>query len=181
MEGAAILNLSSNYENWYALFVMTGEEENVKLRLKYRFGDGMKVLVPRRRLRERKEGSWKDTVRTLFPGYVFVNGQIDIEKYMHFKQVPGLIKLLADGYEPQMIHPGEMKVLGRLTGEGDIIGFSSVLVENQRVVVMNGPLTSLEGQIVSVNNRKGRAKVLLGFLGEQRTVELGVEILQVSQ
>lgn len=40
---------------WYALFVMTGEEDKVKERLQYKLGNSnLKVIVPKRRLKEKK-------------------------------------------------------------------------------------------------------------------------------
>lgn len=165
-------------DNWYALFVLTGEEDNVKERLLYRFQDKFRIIVPKRKLRERKGGAWHDIIRVLFPGYVLIHGQIDIEEYKGFRDVPGLIKLLCSGYEPLKIVDHEIDIISRLVINDDIIGFSEVLMENGVVQVIDGPLLSMEGQIVSIDKRKGRAKVRLHFLGEERTVELGVSLLR---
>lgn len=164
--------------NWYALFVKTGEEDKVKERLKYRFKDELTILVPKRKLRERRGGSWYFRTRTLFPGYVLVNGHIDINIYSRFKYVPGLFKLLRSGTEFLRIEPYEMDVLSRLICNGEVIGFSQVLMENDRVRVVDGPLVSMEGYIASIDHRKGRAKVNLTFLGEMRTVELGISVIR---
>ena len=72
----------------------------------------------------------------------------------------------------------EMMVLESLLYEDELIGYSDILINNKKVIVVSGPLTSLEGQIISVNKRKGRAKVQLSFLGELRTIELGVNLLE---
>ena len=167
-----------NPENWYALFVATGQEDKVKERLVYRFGDKIKILVPKRKLRERRGGTWVHIVRVLFPGYVLINGNIGVEEYYRLKGVPGLFRLLKAGQMPTRIEPYEMEVINKLICNDETIGFSSVLVENGRVVVVDGPLVSLEGQIQSIDRRKGRAKVILNFMGEPRTVELGVSVLQ---
>jgi len=164
--------------NWYALFVKTGEEDRVKERLNYRFKEELTILVPKRRLRERRAGNWYFRTRTLFPGYVLVNGHIDMYSLERFKNVPGLFRLLRSGSEPLRIEPCEMEVLSRLICNGENIGFSQVLMENGRVRVVDGPLVSLEGHIISIDRRKGRAKVSLNFLGEPRTVELGVSVLR---
>lgn len=164
--------------NWYAVFVLTGEEDRVKERLEYRFREKFDFLVPKRELRERKNGIWFHKVRTLFPGYVLLRGNITIQDYKNFKNVPGLLRLLRVGYEPAKLESYEAEVLDRLIYEDEMIGLSDVLIENGRVVVVDGPLTSLEGSIISIDRRKGRARVSLHFLGEERTVDLGVNILQ---
>lgn len=164
--------------NWYAVFAKSGQEDKVKERLEYRFDDRFRIIVPKRKLRERKGGVWSYVIRPLFPGYVLVNGDIGTEEYYGFKNVPGLFKLLCSGCEPSRIEPYEMEVINRLICNSDIIGFSDVLMENGRVVVVDGPLLSLEGQILNINRRKGRAQVMLNFMGEPRTVDLGINLLQ---
>ena len=164
--------------NWYAVFVVTGDEDNVKRRLEYWFQDKFKVFVPKRLLRERKGGIWSDNVRILFPGYVLLKGNIDIEKYYQLKNIPGLLKLLGNGCEPLKIDQQEIEIIYRLAGNDEMIGFSKVMIENGKVIVMDGPLLDMEGYILHIDYRKGRAKVRLDFLGEERTVELGISVLQ---
>lgn len=165
-------------KNWYAVFVKSGQEDKVKERLEYRFEDKLRIVVPKRKLRERKGGVWSYVIRPLFQGYVLVNGDIETDEYYGFRNVPGLFKLLCSGCEPAKIEPFEMEVINRLICNSDIIDFSDVLMENGKVVVVDGPLVSLEGQILSINRRKGRAQVMLNFMGEPRTVDLGINFLQ---
>ncbi len=168
----------ANVSDWYAMFVMTGEEDNVKERLIYSFGDSFKFLVPKRKLRERKGGIWRFNTRVLFPGYVLLNGNVDLDTYYAFKKVPGIIRLLRSGSDILKIDEREMLVLSRLICNSEVIDFSHVLVENKRVKVVDGPLLSMEGYICSIDHRKGRAKVKLNFLGEERTVDLGISVLR---
>ena len=167
--------------NWYALFVMTGQEDKVKERLLYKFNDRLRILVPKRKLRERKGSMWHDIIRTLFPGYVLINGELSSEDISLFKNVPGLIKLLKSGTMPLMIEPEEIEIILRLICNDETIGFSDVLIENGRVVVVDGPLVSMEGLIESIDRRKGRARIQLNFMGEPRTVDLGISILQPAE
>lgn len=165
-------------DGWYALFVKSGQEDNVKERLKYRFGEKLRIIVPKRRLRERRGGKWIHVIRNLFPGYVLVHGEIGIDEYYDFKNIPGLFKLLCSGYEPAKIKCEEMEIINRLMCNSETIGYSDALIENGNVVIIDGPLVSLEGRIVCVNRRKGRVQVALDFMGEPRIVELGISVLQ---
>ncbi len=168
----------SQHHDWYALFVLSGEEDRVKERLLYRFESAIRVLVPKRRIRERRGGKWYYTIKPLFPGYVLINGHIGTEEYYQLKNIPGLIKLLKSEYEPLKIGEEELRIISQLVCSDEAIGFSDVLLENGKVAVVDGPLVSMEGYILSIDRRKGRAKVKLNFLGEERTVELGVNVLQ---
>jgi len=58
----------------------------------------------------------------------------------------------------------------------ELIGFSRSLIKNGKVVVY-GSLTSLEGQIIRVDHRKGRAKVQLNFIREPHIGELDVPVI----
>lgn len=161
----------------YALFVETGKELDVKARLEYKIGENYSFLVPVRRMRERKGGIWRYEERKLLPGYVLVKGFIDEQSYYGFKDVPGLYKLLRSGYEILDIPQHETAFLSTLTREGEVIRSSSVKILSGAVEVTGGPLKGLEGNIVSVDHRKGRAKVFFDFLGQPRIVELAVEVL----
>jgi transcription termination/antitermination protein NusG len=165
-------------DKWYALFVITGEEDRVKERLHYSFSDHVKIVVPKRKLRERKDGKWRYTIRKLFPGYVLLNGILDINMYYRLKDVPGVIRTLRSDSEFQVIDRSEINVISRLISENETIGISNLLVKDGRIIITKGPLVSLEGRIVDINKRKGRAKVLLSFMGEPRMIELGVSVIQ---
>ncbi len=165
-------------DKWYALFVTTGEEDRVKERIHFRMKDELKALVPKRKMRERKEGKWEDRIRTLFPGYVLLKGQMSNNKYNLIKDIPGVIRLLRDNEGPQEIAQSEIGIIGRLTADNEIIGSSSVFVRGGEVVVIDGPLLGLEGYIQSLDKRKGRVKVVFNLMGEPRTVELSVSMVQ---
>ena len=51
-------------------------------------------------------------------------------------------------------------------------------MEGDEITIISGPLTSLQGKVLRVDKRKGRARVLLDFLGEARVIDLGVNIIE---
>ena len=164
---------------WYALFVKTGEEEKVREKLEYRFkGSELSFIVPKRKLMERKEGKWKEKIRTLFPGYILVNGTIGAEEYYLLAAVPGLLKVLKNNWDPLEIPEQDMTVIKKLICNGETIDQSRVFIESKKVIVIDGPLLGLEGFIHSIDKRKGRAKIQLNFAGEPRLVDLSVFIIQ---
>lgn len=159
--------LDTNVRNkWYALFVATGDEDNVKERLQFRFkNSNLRVLVPKRRMKERKNGKWEYKIRTLFPGYVLLNGYLGTEEYYFLKGIPGIIKLLKANKDILEIEEHEIALLNRLICNSEVIGSSQVYMEGNRVIVVDGPLLGMEGFIDSIDKRKGRAKVMLNLMG----------------
>lgn len=165
------------HPNWYAAFVKTGKEDDVRARLDYRFGGRLHFLFPQKKLRVRKGGIWYDVLQPLFPGYILINGPLGIEEYHDIKDVPGLWRFLFSGNEIMPIPKNEIQIISRLLGDGDIIGPSKILKEDGHVYVIDGPLKGMEGSIIKIDHRKGRAKVRMTFLNEERTVDLAVSFL----
>jgi transcriptional antiterminator NusG len=165
-------------ECWYVLFVCTNQEEKVKTFLEKEVGNQYQFIVPTRELRERKDGKWHSVKRRLFPGYVLIKGIMSIETYYKFKRIPGIIKLLSGEEEFLTVDEKELKVLKILIDNDDNnIGISTVYKENDGIRIIAGPLTGMEGQIIKVDFRKGRAKVSLSFMNEERIVELGIGVV----
>ena len=169
---------TQNEESWHAIYVLTGQEEKVRTALEKHFGEQLKILIPKRELRERKAGKWHLVQRKLFPGYVLVKGLLTTELYYQIKTLPMLTKLLKSEDGPLTIEEKELEVLKILFSEDEeVIGFSTIYKTGDKVQVYSGPLEGLEGYIQRVDQRKGRAKVKLDFLGQTRIVELGIDIV----
>ena len=168
-----------NNENlkWYAAFVETGCEDKVKIRLEYRLHDKLFFYVPKRKLRERKGGVWHDKCHTLFPGYVLINGIIQPDNLSCFKNIPNLWKILSNNGQPLTILPSEIKFINSLMADGEEIGPSSLFYEGGQIKIIDGPLKGFEGRILKIDRRKGRAKVKMSFLGEERVIELSVNVI----
>jgi transcriptional antiterminator NusG len=94
------------------------------------------------------------------------------------RNVPGVIRILSNNDGPQEIYANEIKIISILTADSEIIESSNICVEGGKVVVVDGPLLGLDGYIKAIDKRKGRVKVVLNLMGEPRTVELSVALLQ---
>lgn len=107
-----------------------------------------------------------------------IKGKITIETYYRIIEIPMLANLLKDESGPLKIEEKELEVLNILLKNGEEnIGISTAYKEGQKVRIIDGPLVGLEGHIQSVDTRKGRAKVSIDFLGDTRTVQLGIDFV----
>lgn len=179
---AVYRNHHLTYENWHALFVYTGREDYIKKQINYRLTydniTDLRLFVPKRKLRERKNGAWIEVERTLFPGYVLINSSESTDWSRRFRDITGLVRILRNGHELAEIAHSEVEVINKLITNDDLIGYSTVLAQGNAIKVIEGPLLSLEGYIQSIDTRKGRAKVIFDFLGEKRTIDLGINIIR---
>jgi transcriptional antiterminator NusG len=169
------------YVQWYALFVKTGEEEDMRKYLETLLPDiNMKILIPKRKLQERRKGKVYEVIRTLLPGYVLVKTEMDVDFYYRLKKLPGLLKILRDESEPLPIPEHEIAVILALTNQGDVIDFSEIYKEGDRIKVARGPMKGLEGIIESYDHRKKRLKIRLEILGQVKKVDIGAEFVNIQ-
>ena len=169
-------------DNWYALFAPNNTEEKIKRQIDTNFNDEINSFIYKRLLNERRNGKYEKVERKLFPGYIILKGNIDKELYSRMREVIKPLNILRNGEEILTIKDDELRIIERLTNNSrDLIEISSIYKENDKIKVLDGPLVGLEGRITSLNPRKGRAKVKLNFIGEERIVELGIEIVDKIQ
>lgn len=181
---------------WYALFVKTGQEALVKALIsKYVDESTIKVMVPKRKIKEKRQGKLYETSKIIFPGYVFLNTSMNINLYYKLKQIPKCLHLL-NNYQYNIdynyddiktqdsqnsafspIKKDEIDLILRLVQSNEEVGFSKVYTENCKVVVYSGPLKGLEGIIKKIDKRKNRAKIALNLMGEIKTVDVGIEVI----
>ena len=161
--------------NWYVLHVLTGEELHVQKRLA-RTAPHIRTLIPQRKLMERHGGKMKEVSRLLFPGYVFVYAFLDNESYYKIVAPDGVIEILGRP-TPAPVPVVEMAHVLKWCEDSELIGLSKV-TDGDRIKVVSGPLKNLEGQIVRVDRRKGRARVRLTLFGEPKEIDFGIEVLE---
>jgi transcriptional antiterminator NusG len=141
---------------------------------------GMRVFWPRRSLRIRRRGKWHDVQAPIFSGYVFLQAPgIDADLYWKLKKAPGFYRFLRNNQDIQPLPQRDAHVLNRLLRYGHVVGKSvAEFDENNRIRILEGPLKGLEGLIVKVDRRKGRAKVKLDLYDEAHLVDFGFTSLE---
>ncbi len=164
----------------YVIRVMTGKEKKYISCVQHELSTTKgQLLWPRRRLIVRKSGLKKEKVSSLYPGYLFWDtAELTDQSIMVLKKASGFIRFLKSDFEIVPISKEERYLLYNLISEGEIIRQSKVIFdENSRIIVVDGPMRGMEGAIVKVDRRKGRAKVLLALHGKSFLVDLGFEVM----
>ncbi|WP_432409011.1 antiterminator LoaP [Wukongibacter sp. M2B1] len=166
--------------NWYVIFVKTGKEDDVEKHISYHFNKSeCRLFIPKRRIDEKRKGKLHSVVKTLFPGYIFINANMNTNMYYIIKQVPKVYKILNKSNDFfTTIHNYEMQPILQLTQQSSIIDYSKGFIENSKICIKSGPLKGLEGLIKRIDKRKCRVKVSLDFMGSEKLVELGIELLK---
>jgi transcription termination/antitermination protein NusG len=175
--------------NWHALFVENGKEEIVQKYLQLYFDKSLLYsVVPKRKVPEKKGGRVSHVLKKMFPGYVLIRTTMNTDIFYRIKEIPKCYSIVNNGlcYSKDKgtyystITEEEINPILQLIGDGEIIDYSKVYLENSMVSVKSGPLLGMEGIIKKVDKHKNRAKILLKFFGVERTIDVGIEIISNS-
>jgi transcriptional antiterminator NusG len=169
--------------DYYVLQVYTGEEDRYMRLAEEEIAGRARLLWPRRRLYIRKRGVRKKVLAPLFPGYLFLETEELTRSLIYsLRRVPGFVRLLESTADPRPLSGNDLELVRHFLGFGEVVQESKVTFdENNRIEVIEGPLQGLEGRIVKVDKRKGRAKVRLDLYKDSFLVDLGFEIMSQAR
>jgi transcriptional antiterminator NusG len=168
---------------YYAVQVKTrSEEKYINLYKALHPHSPVEIYFPKRKIDIRRRGAIIHGTPAIFPGYIFLELENDdsiLNYHWDFRKTDGFFRFLKSN---QNICPLEDKdlevVIHFIKNVGPIAGKSQVYFnENSRIVVIEGPLKGLEGRIVKVDKRKGRAKIKLDLYDDSFTIDLAFEII----
>ena len=122
----------------------------------------------------------KVQLRPFFPGYLFVEADLDAVEYTAINSTPGVIRLVAFEQRPLPLNPGIVESIReeveRINNEGGLPPES--YQEGETVRLKEGPLGGLHAVFISHLRPKDRVLVLLKFLGQENEVELDLSEIE---
>jgi transcriptional antiterminator NusG len=169
---------------YYAVQVKTrAEEKYIKLFRSLHPEIPVEIYFPKRTLDIRRQGLIVQTTRGIFPGYIFVEldeGENIVDYQWHFRKTDGFFRFLESNQNILALEGRDLNlVLHFIKKVGPVAGKSQVYFdENSRIVVVGGPLKGLEGNIIKVDKRKGRAKIRLDLYNEFFAIDLAFEYIE---
>lgn len=166
---------------YYVIQVATGREQkfidNVK-KLNPELAQNYNFIYLTRELSVRRKGEWFKELQPLFSSYIIVQTakSVDANTLAALKRIPDFYQFLNSNTEIVPLINKDLAIIKHFLGLGPQIGSSLVRFdENDRIVVIEGPLKGLEGNIIKVDKRKQRAKICVDFHGATHTVDLCFE------
>jgi transcriptional antiterminator NusG len=166
--------------NHYVAQVRVRREAAVMSRLTEQdAGRSISCFWPRRELRIRKAGVWRDIIAPIFPGYIFLSSELDGPGlFRRMKGIADFIRFLKSNTAITPLAGRDLDLIRHFLNYGGIAGKSVItFAADQRVQVLSGPLKGLEGMIVKVDKRKKRIKVKLELYTDSFLIDFGYEDL----
>lgn len=166
---------------YYIIQVATGREqffvENVK-KLAPQLAQKHNFIYLTRELTIRRQGQIMRELQPMFPSYIIVQTTCEVDSFTlaALKKVPDFYHFLNSNTDIAALGGHDLQIIQHFLGLGPKIGSSLVRFdENDRIVVIEGPLKGLEGSIIKVDKRKQRAKIRVDFGGTAHTMDLSFE------
>jgi transcriptional antiterminator NusG len=167
---------------YYAVQVWTGKEVDFSERISDDPRMCATVFIPKKAVMVRKAGKSRREERPLFPGYVFLatdSTELGVIQRWIVRTTPNFVRALPSTKEPRPVKEKDRRLLAHFMSFGKVADISKVRFDDDdRIVVIEGPLKGLEGLIVRVDKRKSRAKIRLDMCENSFLVDMGFEILE---
>lgn len=163
--------------HWYAIHTYSGYEDAVREALMQRIESlGMQdlifdVVVPKETQIVIKKGEPVTEEKRIFPGYVLVDMMVNDDSWYVVRNTPNVTGFVGSGTIPVPVSPEEFKVIKRHMGQAEPKFKIDFSIEDN-VVVLDGPFANYEGIINTIDEEKGKVKVLITIFGRETPVEL---------
>ena len=138
-----------------------------------------RVLVPIERVRSMKGGVKKESDRKLYPGYVFVeleldkNGMIPEKVWFMIKETEGVGDFIGSNGKPTAMSPKDQaKMIEDAEKPEAEISASGDFKKSDKVRVTNGAFMNFEGEVEEVIQDKGTVRIITTIFGRPTPLEL---------
>ena len=127
-----------------------------------------------------KGGQRKISNRKFFPGYIFVNMELDDETWHVIKDTPKVTGFVGHSTMPPEVPESEVHAIRQQMEEGALKPKPKVQFEvGEAVKVVDGPFQDFNGTVEEVRPDKGKVRVLISIFGRATPVEL--DFVQVEK
>ncbi len=163
---------------WYVVHTYSGHENRAKMALLERikannledkFGE---ILIPTESVLEVVKGQRRTSTRKFYPGYMFVQMELNEQTLHLVKNTPKITGFLG-GQNPSPVRESEIAQINTAMSEGQIKPKPRIhFEEGDSVRVIDGPFSNFSGTVEEVKPEKQKVRVLVSIFGRATPVEL---------
>lgn len=171
---------------WYIVNTRTSCEHLAKASIEERvrslgheamFGQ---ILVPAENVVELVKGKKATRSRKFFPGYIFVQMELNDETWHLVKNASKVTGFVGNKQRPPEVPENEVLRVTRQMETGAEKPVAKVNFQvGEQVMVIDGPFSNFNGSVEEINQEKGKVKVLVSIFGRPTPVEL--DFVQVEK
>src|SRR5438067_6551908 len=138
-----------------------------------------RILVPTERVRTQKAGVRKESERKLYPGYVFIeleldkDGRIPDKVWFMIKETEGVGDFIGSNGKPTpMSARDQSKMLEEAERPAEAESLPTGFKKDERVKVTNGAFMNFEGVVDEIILDKGMVRIITTIFGRPTPLEL---------
>ena len=173
-------------KNWYVIHTYSGYEKKVKDNLERKVRSmGLenvieRILVPEEDEIDVKDGRKRTVRRKIYPGYVFVEMEVNDRSWYVVRNTPGVTGFVGSATKPVPLEPQEVRRILKSQGiEKEVRPQISVEIGEQ-VRIISVPFDNFYATITEINNEKGTLKGLIDMFGRETSVEVDYSQIEKS-
>jgi transcriptional antiterminator NusG len=170
---------------WYALHVLTNQENNVKRYIdKFMIINGLnefidEVLIPAENVIEIKKGKRYQCLKKFYPGYIFIrmkllddDGNLLQGPWQFVRSTQGVVNFVG-GDKPIPLKQSEVdRIIEQAKKSKDAPVQKISVVVGDLVKITDGPFTESVGNVLDIDIESGKMKVSVSLFGRDTPVEL---------
>jgi len=179
-----INDLNSPKAKWYVVHTYSGHELKVAQALKQRTESMnltdyiLELLIPTQNKIQIKKGQKFSIKEKLFPGYMLVKLILTADSWLAVRTTQGVTGFVGIGNQPTPLPQVEVNNIMKFMAM-EAPKYKSMFSIGEAVKIIEGPFTDFLGSVESIDEAKGKVKVLVSIFGRETPVEL--DFLQVQK
>jgi len=170
--------MENNNMKWYALQVYSGSElavkkaiENLKKELKLENKIGQ-IVVPTEEVIEVKNGNKKIYERSIYPGYVFLEADLDTSLWHKIQSLPKVGRFIGESKKPTPLKKEDVELIIQKAKQKSAPKPKVSFEEGEIVRINEGPFANFTGEVEDFDYEKGMLKLNVKIFGRSTPVEI---------
>jgi transcriptional antiterminator NusG len=169
---------------WYIVHTYSGHENKVAKSLHQRIQSlGFEnrifdIIVPTRNIIKIVSGKKETVKEKIFPGYVLIRMILDDEAWLLVRTTQGVTAFIGAGNKPTPISEKEVDAIQKFMKQEEPL-YKAAFTKDEAVKIVDGPFADFLGTVDTIDETKGKLKVLVSIFGRETPVEL--DFLQVAK
>lgn len=163
---------------WYAIQTYAGSEKSVKNAIQTIFQQlGIEeklkdILVPTEDVIEVKNGEKKITERSLYPGYVFANIDLDTDTWHRIQSLPKVSRFIGESKKPTPLSEKDINLIIAKTEQKAAPKPKIFFDVGESVRITEGPFANFTGVVEEYDMVHGTLKLNVSIFGRSTPVEI---------
>lgn len=169
---------------WFVVHTYSGHEAKVLANLSQR-AETMKltdrileILIPTQEQIQIRSGKKHQATEKIFPGYILVRMILDDNSWLAVRTTQGVTGFVGVGNKPTPISDEEVLTIQKFMSL-EAPKYRAKFSTGEAVKIIDGPFAEFLGSIESIDEERGKVRVLVSIFGRETPVEL--DFLQVKK